>query len=152
MSRAFVKETDDPVGDLPERPVSPHRNLVTSEGLVEIEAELGRLEEERRGIPADDRAALARIDRDLRYWRSRRATAELIQSPKETGKVQFGSTVTIRRDDQREQTLTIVGEDEADPTIGKISYVSPLARAVMGKKADDVVEVGPVVVEVLTVK
>ena len=152
MSRAFLKETDDPVGDLPERTVSPHRNLVTLEGLVAIETELGRLEEERRGIPADDRAALARVDRDLRYWRARRATAEPIEPPKETGKVQFGSTLTIRRDDQREQTLTIVGEDEADPTIGKISYVSPLARAVMGKKADDVVEVGPVVVEVLAVK
>ena len=152
MSRAFLKETDDPVGDLPERPVSPHRNLVTLEGLAAIEAELSRLEEERRGLPADDRPALARLDRDLRYWRSRRATAEPVEPRKETGKVQFGSTVTIRRDDMREPTLQIVGEDEADPASGKISYISPLARAVIGKKAVDVVEVGPVVVEVLAVK
>ena len=152
MSRAFLKETDDPVGDLPERPVSPHRNLVTLEGLAAIEAELSRLEEERRGLPADDRAALAHVDRDLRYWRSRRATSEPLEPPKGTNKVQFGSTVTIRRDDMREQTLTIVGEDEADPASGKISYISPLARAVIGKKAGDVVEVGPVVVEVQAVK
>ena len=151
MSRAFIKETDNPVGDLPERPVSPHRNLVTDEGLAAIDAELGRLEAERAGIPGDDRGAFARIDRDLRYWRARRATAEVAPAPKNTGKVQFGSTVTIRRDDQREQSLMIVGEDEGDPPSGKISYVSPLARAVMGKKAGDVVEVGPVVVEVLAV-
>lgn len=117
-----------------------------------MDADLGQLEEERRSIPPDDRAALARIDRDLRYWRSRRASAEPIAPPKETGKVQFGSTVTIRRDDQREQTLKIVGEDEADPAAGKISYVSPLARAVMGQKPGTVVDVGPVVVEVLAVK
>lgn len=151
MSRAFIKETDDPVGELPERPVSPHRNLVTSEGLAAIDAELGRLEAARAGVPGDDRSALARIDRDLRYWRARRATAEVIPVPRNTGKVQFGSTVTIRRDDQREQTLKIVGEDEADPPGGKVSHVSPLARAVIGKVAGDVVEVGPVVVELLSV-
>ena len=124
MSRAFIKETDDD-GALPDRPVSTQPNLVTAEGLAAIDGEVARLDEERGLVPADDRAGLARIDRDLRYWRARRATAQLVEPPKDGDRVQFGSTVTIRRDDQREQTLRIVGEDEADPSAGKVSYVSP---------------------------
>jgi transcription elongation GreA/GreB family factor len=56
--------------------------------------------------------------------------------------VRFGATVTIVRDDGREQTFQIVGEDEADPTKGSISHVSPLARAMLGKSVGDVVKAG----------
>lgn len=150
MSRAFIKETDDD-GALPDRPVSTQPNLVTAEGLAAIDGEVARLDEERGLVPADDRAGLARIDRDLRYWRARRATAHLVEPPKDGDRVQFGSTVTIRRDDQREQTLRIVGEDEADPSAGKVSYVSPVVSAMMGKKTGDIVDVGPVVVEILAI-
>ena len=69
MSRAFVKELEDAVEELPERPISPHPNLVTAEGLARIEAEVTRLQQEHAAAQAaNDRAALARAARDLRYW------------------------------------------------------------------------------------
>lgn len=142
MSRAFVKEQDgdDVIDDLPERPVSEHRNLVTPEGLAAIDIEIERLNAELDSV-GDDRRLHARILRDLRYWQARRATAEVIPPPVDTTDVRFGSTVTIERDDGRRQTWRIVGEDEADPANGTVSYVSPLARALLGKSVGDVIEV-----------
>lgn len=142
MSRAFVKEPDgeDIIDDLPERPVSAHPNFVTAEGLAAIEAELRRLQA-KLVEAGDDRGAQARIQRDLRYWRARRATAEIVPPPADNAEVRFGSTVTIKRDDGRTQTFRIVGEDEADPTKGSVSYVSPLARALVGKAVGGVVEI-----------
>ena len=142
MSRAFVKEQDgdDGIGDLPERQVSEYPNLVTQEGLAAIDAELARLRTE-LDAAADDRALQARIRRDLRYWQARRATAEVMPPPAEATELRFGSTVTIEREDGRRQTWRIVGEDEADPATGSVSYVSPLARALLGKSVGDVVEV-----------
>jgi transcription elongation GreA/GreB family factor len=122
MSRAFVKETDRTVEELPERPISPHPNFVTAEGLARIEDDLARLQQERAAVKAaNDSAAVARIARDLRYWTSRRATAQVIAPPANPIQVQFGCTVTILRDDGRRQTYRIVGEDEADPSRGTIS-------------------------------
>ena len=118
MSSAFVKEADgnDVVENLPERPVSANPNFVTAEGLATIEAELERVHREHaQAQAANDRATLARTARDLRYWTSRRTTAQVIAPPIAGGDVQFGSTVTIERDDGRRQTFRIVGEDEADP-------------------------------------
>jgi transcription elongation GreA/GreB family factor len=142
MSRAFTKEPDgdDVADDLPERPVSSHPNYVTAAGLATIEAELARLQDDLTAA-GDDRAAKGRIERDLRYWRSRRATAEVIPPPTDHDEVRFGSTVTIARDDGREQTWRIVGEDEADPAKGTLPYVAPLARALVGKRVGDTVEV-----------
>jgi transcription elongation GreA/GreB family factor len=143
MSRAFVKDADDTFDELPDRPVSPHPNLVTPEGLAAIEATLARLHAEHATAqPSGDRAALATLARDLRYWTSRRASAQVVAAPSDPAKVQFGSTVTILRDDGRRQTYRIVGEDEADPAHGTISYVSPVARALMGKTIGDVVRAG----------
>ena len=117
MSRAFVKE--DAGGDegLPDRPVSTHPNYVTPEGLARIDAELARLHAAALDA-GDDRAARAAVERDLRYWRARRANAEVIPPPVDTTTVRFGSTVTIERDDDRQQVWRIVGEDEADPKAG----------------------------------
>ena len=152
MSRAFVKESDDAVDDLPERPVSPHPNLVTPEGLAAIEAELARLQSERSAAQrAEDRAALAATARELRYWTARRASAQLVEAPADAEVVRFGSTVTVEREDGRRQTFRIVGEDEADPAKGSVSYISPLARAVMGKAAGDAVSVAGSEVEVLAI-
>jgi transcription elongation GreA/GreB family factor len=143
MSRAFVKEDDGNGGDeLPERPISPHPNLVTANGLALIDAEIRKLGDELTTTPIDDRAARGRINRDLRYWRVRRATAEVIEPTTDRSKVQFGSTVTIEREDGRRQTWRIVGEDEADPEKGTISYVAPLARALIGKSMGDEVQAG----------
>jgi transcription elongation GreA/GreB family factor len=142
MSRAFVKELEDAVEELPDRPISPHPNLVTPEGLAHIEAEVARLQQEHAAAhEANDRAALARVARDLRYWTARRASAQLVTAPSDRSKVHFGATVSIVRDDGRRQTFRIVGEDEADPAHGTLSHVSPLARALFGKEAGDTVEV-----------
>jgi transcription elongation GreA/GreB family factor len=153
MSKAFTKEpeTGDVYDDLPDRPVSPH-NLVTPKGLEMIEAELARLHLEHTAAQeANDRARLAKTNRDLRYWTSRRATAQIMEPPKDAKEVHFGSTVTILREDGRRQTYRIVGEDEADPSAGTLSYVSPVAQALMGKQVGDVVEAGAAEAEIVEI-
>ena len=100
MSRAFVKEPDggDAFEDLPDRPISEHPNLVTPQGLAQMEDTLARLHEKHgQAQVAADRAALANAARDLRYWTARRSTAQLMPAPEQTETVQFGSTVTIAR-------------------------------------------------------
>lgn len=140
MSRAFVKESDDTVEALPERPVSTAPNLVTAEGLAAIEAEVAALNAA-LAEAGDDRAARARIARDLRYWTARRSNAQRMPAPCDNEIVRFGSTVTLTRDDGRRQVFRIVGEDEADPERGTLSHASPLARALMGKQTGDSVHV-----------
>ena len=132
MSRAFVRETDSDTSGLPDRPLSPHRNLVTEAGLADIEAVLDRFEAAHRAAADQgDREAAAMALREVRYWRARRATVEVVKPSEDKSKAAFGMTVTVRRDDGREQSFKIVGEDEADPSRGTVSYVSPLARAVL---------------------
>ena len=153
MSKAFTKEpeTGDVYDDLPDRPVSPH-NLVTPKGLEMIEAELARLHVEHAAAQeANDRALLAKTNRDLRYWTSRRATAQVMEAPKDAKEVHFGSTVTILREDGRRQTYRIVGEDEANPSAGTLSYVSPVAQALIGKQVGDVVEAGAADAEIVEI-
>ncbi|MFZ2017871.1 MAG: transcription elongation factor GreA [Methyloceanibacter sp.] len=153
MSKAFTKEAEggDVYEDLPDRPVSPH-NLVTPKGLELIEAELARLHEEHAAAQeADDKALMAKINRDLRYWTSRRATAQVAAPPHDAKEVRFGSTVTILREDGRRQTYRIVGEDEADPALGTLSYVSPVAQALIGKELGDVVQAGVAEAEIVAI-
>jgi transcription elongation GreA/GreB family factor len=142
MSRAFVKEVDHEIDDLPDRPVSMHPNFVTAEGLAAIERTLSRFEAANKAAVAkNDRTAMAATQRELRYWNARRSSAQVVEPAADKSKVQFGATVTVQRDDGRAQTFRIVGEDEAEPALGSISYVSPLARAVLGGKVGDTVEV-----------
>jgi transcription elongation GreA/GreB family factor len=150
MSRAFVKEDDDAAAALPERPISPHPNYVTAAGLAGIEAETARLQAEMHAA-AGDRDAAARIGRDLRYWQARRASAELIPAPADNGQVRFGSRITLRDASGRMRTLRIVGEDEADPRAGTLSYVAPLARALIGKAAGDEVAAPGGRMEIVTI-
>ena len=142
MSRAFVKESDGAeLDDLPERVVSPHRNLVTADGLRLIEATLARLENDLAAArAADDRATAARVERDLRYWRQRRATAEVVSPAATPDRVRFGSAVTLQTGSGATHRFRIVGEDESDPRRGLISYVSPLAEALLGTRAGDEVD------------
>ncbi len=154
MSRAFVKEPDglEAFDELPERLVSSHPNLVTEEGLAAIESEVARLSRayaEAQG--AGDRAALNVAARDLRYWTARRATAELMPPPADSDEVRFGSRVTFERADGRRQTYRIVGEDQADPAKGTMSYVSPLARALLGKSVGDTARQGADEIEILSI-
>jgi transcription elongation GreA/GreB family factor len=143
MSVAFTKEGDSEsvAADLPDRPISPHPNLVTTEGLAALEHAYGEARAayaaaQSKGDVQADRTAMARATRDLRYYAARRASAQLIAAG--TGDtVTFGRRITIEREDGRRQSYRIVGEDEADPVRGSISYLSPLARALMGKGLGD---------------
>jgi transcription elongation GreA/GreB family factor len=142
MSRAFIKEAEHEINNLPDRPVSTHPNFVTVEGLAAIDRTLSRFEAANKAaIAKNDRTAIAATQRELRYWNARRSTAKVIEPAADRSKVHFGTTVTIRRDDGRAQTFRIVGEDEAEPARGTLSYVSPLARAVLGAMVGDTVEV-----------
>ena len=158
MSVAFTKEGDAEAtaADLPDRPISPHPNLVTPEGLAFIDAALAQARADYAaaqhvgGIEAD-RTAMARATRDLRYYSARRANAQLIEPSDDTDPVRFGGGVTIDREDGRRQTFRIVGEDEADPAQGTVSHVSPLARALMGKSVGDTAMLTGAEVEIVAV-
>ena len=158
MSVAFTREEDHEAraADLPDRPISPHLNLVTAEGVAAISEALAQAQHAHaaaraKGDVGDDRTAMARATRDLRYWSARRASAQLTQPPFQPDTAQFGRTVTIEREDGRRQTFHIVGEDEADPARGLISYLSPLAHALLGKNVGDAVRVAGGEVEILKV-
>ena len=143
MSRAFVKESDQDAGEpLPELAISPHPNFVTADGLRLIEARVAALEAELRDARAgSDKALLARVNRDLRYWTQRRATARVVPPPSSLDVVRFGVTVVLRFADATQRRFKLVGEDEADPPRGLVSFVSPLATALAGKEVGDEVEV-----------
>ena len=158
MSVAFTREEDleSQAADLPDRPISAAPNLVTARGLDLIEQALAEARAAYAAAQADggvsaDRTAMARATRDLRYWSARRASAQLTEPAPDGEVVQFGRTVDVERGDGRRQTFRIVGEDEADPAAGSISYVSPLARALRGRSVGDVVSVAGEV-EIISVR
>jgi transcription elongation GreA/GreB family factor len=144
MSGAFTKEQDDdddPRVDLPDRPISPHRNLVTAEGLAQIEAELTRLQAElEAALAEEDKHAVARAQRDLRYWTARRASAEVVHPIADTSHVRFGHRVVVEDEGGHQRAYRLVGEDEADPAKGLIPYVAPLAKAMLGKSVGEAVD------------
>jgi len=159
MSVAFTREEDyeAQAADLPDRPVSPHPNLVTATGLAAIEADLAAARAayaaaQTQGGVSADRTAMARATRDLRYWSARRATAQLTEPAADPGLAQFGAAVEFEREDGRRQTFRIVGEDEADPAKGSVSYLSPLARALLGKRVGDLALVNGAEVAVVAVR
>jgi transcription elongation GreA/GreB family factor len=144
MSVAFTKESDAEAvaADLPDRPIPAHANLVTPRGLAQIDAELAAARSayaaaQAGGAISADRTAMARATRDLRYWSARRASAQLIDVQPTGDTVVFGNRVSFERADGRCQTYAIVGDDEADPATGSVSYVSPLARALIGRRIGD---------------
>ena len=147
LSVAFTKEDSAETAAetlLPDRPISPHPNLVTEAGLKALESQLLQAREAYEAAQKiedvnERRRQSATPLRDARYFSARVRTAQVIANPASGDTVAFGSTVTFRRDDGREQTYRIVGEDEADPKAGSISFVSPVARSLMGKAAGDVV-------------
>ena len=152
MSRAFVNENAI-VDDVPDRPLSTNPNYVTAKGLAQIEAALDSARARYSEAQATgSRDALAQCVRDVRYWSARRANAQLVVPSSDKDTVQFGSIVTIVRDDGREQTFQIVGEDEADPTNGTISYVSPLAMSLLRKTIGDTVSAGNSDAEIVAIR
>ena len=145
MSRAFVKEGDGDSGDsgLPDRPVSPHPNYVTPDGLEQLRQEASRLEALRAELAEspDDialRDRLPAVERDLRYFRQRLQDAIEVPAPKPpVSRVHFGCTVEFEDEAGKSYRYRIVGEDQADAGHGLISWVSPLARALKDKEVDD---------------
>ncbi|MBX5144131.1 transcription elongation factor GreA [Rhizobium lentis] len=159
MAVAFTKEESFETASetlLQDRPISPHPNLVTEAGLkvLELQFQQARAAYDAASTIEDvneRRRQAANPLRDLRYLSARLRTAQLMPDPASAEVVAFGSTVTFSRDDGRMQTYRLVGEDEADPKAGSISYVSPVARLIMGKAAGDVVEAGGRELEIIAI-
>ncbi len=154
MSRAFVKEPDgSEPEELPDLPVSEERNLVTAGGLKSIQDNVSRYRQQLSEAQAkDDKAEIARSKRDLTYWAARAGTAELIQLPSDVTEMSFGLLVTLEYEDGKTKKFRIVGQDEADPSKGLISYVSPLARNLIGRKVGDMIEAGQHEVEITKIE
>lgn len=159
MSVAFTKEESAETASetlLPDRPISPHPNLVTEAGLKALQTELQQAREAYEAAQAiedvnEKRRQSAVPLRDARYLTERLRTAQLVPDPATTEVVAFGSTVTFSRTDGRVQTYRIVGEDEADPKAGTISFVAPVAKSLMGKAVGDVVGAGAQQIEILSI-
>jgi transcription elongation GreA/GreB family factor len=159
LSVAFTKEESAETASetlLPDRPISPHPNLVTEAGLKALQTQLQAAREAYEAAQAiedvnEKRRQSAVPLRDLRYLTERLRTAQVIPDPTSNDIVAFGSTVTFSRADGRVQTYRIVGEDEADPKSGSISFVSPVARSLMGKAVGDVVGSAAQEIEILSI-
>jgi transcription elongation GreA/GreB family factor len=159
LSVAFMKEESAETASetlLPDRPISPHPNLVTEAGLKALELQLHAAREaydaaSRIEDVNERRRQAATPLRDARYLAERVRTAQLIPDPTSFDVVAFGSTVTFSRDDGRVQTYRIVGEDEAEPKAGSISFVSPVARALSGKAIGDIAGVGDQELEIIAI-
>ncbi|MBO9098165.1 MULTISPECIES: transcription elongation factor GreA [unclassified Rhizobium] len=150
MAVAFTKEESFETASetlLPDRPISTHPNLVTEAGLKALELQMQQARTAYEVASKIDevnerRRQTANPLRDTRYLAARLRTAQVIPAPENADTVGFGNTVTFSRDDGRVQTYRIVGEDEADPKAGSISFVSPVARLLIGKAVGDVVVIG----------
>lgn len=145
MSRGFVKEDDLELAgtDLPERPISPHVNYVTPVGLHQLQQTVKTLESERATFAThkeepNAQQKLAEIDRDLRYFFTKLDSAQLVKPEQQTHHtILFGATVTVEDEEGEQHRFQIVGEDEADIALHKVSYVSPVAKALLGRKVGD---------------
>lgn len=145
MSRAFTKESDDAGTELPERALSEHPNYVTPNGLQQLKAQLEAAEKERSLLLANQEDVLdldplakqkiAMLERDMRYLSARQVSA-IVADPatQSTELALFGATVSVEDDEGNQHQFTIVGEDEADIAANKVSWVSPLATALIGHK------------------
>ncbi len=144
MSRGFVKEDDlEHAGtDVPERPLSQHPNYVTVNGYALLQAESQQLDLARHALEANKDAPssldkLAIINRDLRYISARLDSAIVSKPDMLASQVLFGATVTVENENGDQHTYEIVGEDEADIKADKVSWISPLATALIGQKIGD---------------
>lgn len=146
MSRAFVKESDDDLsaGELPERPVAEHANYVTPQGLEQLQTRVRELQEQHEQLAprvAEDSIAKQKqreIERDMRYFIAQLDRAIVVDpAGQPRDEVHFGATVRIIDEEGAEHRFSLVGEDEADVSAGKISWASPLAKAMMGARVGD---------------
>jgi transcription elongation factor GreB len=143
VNRAFIKDPDDAgrPEELPDRPQSPHTNYVTPAGLrqlqvlkTELAARLGQILGEGKLANPQERAI---VQRDLRYYQERLNRAVLVEPGQPGGRVCFGTTVEVRDESGAVETYTLVGEDEADSSQSKVSWVSPLGEALLNAESGD---------------
>jgi transcription elongation factor GreB len=146
MSRAFVKEPDgDAVADdQPERPQSTHANYMTPAGHGRLSATLSGLGEKRRLLAAEPegpatKLALAQVARDIRHAEGRLRSAIVVDpATQPANRVCFGAAVEVEDEEGAVREFTIVGEDEAEIAANRVSWISPLARALLGARVGDV--------------
>jgi transcription elongation factor GreB len=155
VSRAFVDEDATPGRDEEVAPLklplpAGARNYVTPAGAARLAAELHALQRERRPAlaaaargespPGPARRALGECDRRIAYLSRMQALQEIVEDAGQPAdRVRFGATVTVRQSPEGERTVRIVGVDEADPGAGDVSWISPVARALMGARIGDTV-------------
>ena len=141
MSRAFVKDQDDAYTEqLPDRPDSGQPNYITPKGLEALKRRLKELVAEKAALGDQTAAMKPDIDRDIPWLETRIAKAIVLDPAKQKAQeVQFGATVEAVDEHDKRHRFAIVGEDEADPAKGRISWLSPLAKSLLGAKAGDTV-------------
>ena len=162
MSRAFVKEQDagpeDGTGDLP---LSPHPNYVTPRGLALLRARQEQAQQRLAALPREAFGAeleKVRIERELRWLAARVGSAIPIDPARQLAdRVAFGAAVELADTGTGAvHRYRIVGEDEADPEHGLVSWVSPLARALSGARGGELVTwprpAGALELEVLAIR
>lgn len=145
MSKAFTRESDDAPEEPSSRPFGPElppgvRNYVTPEGARRLQEEIDRLARVDRpaAAAAGDAAALREIDRRLAFLQRRAEVSEMVDpATQPADEVRFGATVVVRDEAGVERRYRLVGIDEADPTRGDVSWLSPIARALLGARAGD---------------
>jgi transcription elongation factor GreB len=144
MSRAFIKENDlEHAGiDIPERPISLETNYVTPTGLKNLQSTLDNLDEERRSFIGNEKSIIKqkkmRIERDIRYFSSRLKSAILVNPLTQNKEIiLFSAKVEVLSTDNKKHQFEIVGEDEANIKENKISYLSPLAKSLIGSRIND---------------
>ena len=134
MSVAFRRESDEAhLEPKFELPIPPGPNLVTARGLAQIRARVAELEATLSGLANEGAIQAAR--RELRYWSTRQSTAQLMDKANGS-RVSFGCTVTFQMN-RKQRAITIVGDDEADPAAGLLSFSAPLSRALMDAEAGE---------------
>ena len=137
MSVAFRRESDDahlePTFELP-IPAGP--NYVTTRGLAQIATKLAELTAQLDSLT--DESKMKASKRELRYWNTRQSTAQLLERPDGT-RVAFGCTVDYALNG-KQNSITLVGDDEADASLGLVSFTAPLARAMLDAEVGDVLD------------
>ena len=142
MSRAFVKEGDGALDPLPDLPLSTHPNYVTLRGLADLQARFQQMQTTLAALKSRaerlDKLPEAAAERDIRYLEARlRSAIPVNPAQHDLLQVAFGLSVQVCDPSGREQVYEITGEDEAEPTLGRISAQSPLARALIGAEVGD---------------
>jgi transcription elongation factor GreB len=147
MSKAFTRESDEDGDHAPARPLGAElpagaRNYMTPAGAARLREELERLSQvERPGLAAaGDARALREADRRIAFLGRRLEALEVVDpAGQPAGRALFGATVTVRDEGGAERRYRLVGVDEADPGRGDVSWLSPIAKALLGAQVGDVV-------------